>query len=154
MYRYVAAFFLISWASAFAEGRDAAYFCVQEAAGGLWYNTGTKKWEGAIFRPDNKFVLRMKYAATRTSDREAVSLFRITVTPSGSNYASPCVEFPSDTVELSSTGWMRCNANVTDYQFNINTNRFLAMYAVGYVNGRDDNSDTPSVSGGTCTKIE
>jgi hypothetical protein len=41
-----------------------------------------------------------------------------------------------------------------DYQFNLRTNRFLGAYLEGYVDGKDNNDDTPFVSGGTCSKID
>ena len=44
--------------------------------------------------------------------------------------------------------------SLPSYQFNLTNNRFLSIYDFGYIDGRDNNDETPSVSGGTCTKIE
>ena len=41
-----------------------------------------------------------------------------------------------------------------DYVFSLKTNRFLSIYSIGYMDGEDRNENTPSVSGGTCTKID
>ena len=41
-----------------------------------------------------------------------------------------------------------------DYVFSLKTNRFLSIYSIGYMDGEDSNENTPSVSGGTCTKID
>jgi hypothetical protein len=41
----------------------------------------------------------------------------------------------------------------TQYEFNVVNHRFLKIAIGQYVDGGDENSDTPSVSGGLCTKI-
>lgn len=41
------------------------------------------------------------------------------------------------------------------YVFNLKTNRFLEIYAAGFIDGiKDNDSATPLIAGGTCTKIE
>jgi hypothetical protein len=47
-----------------------------------------------------------------------------------------------------------CSASLKDYVFNLKQGRFLAVYAVGYVNGFDNNDNTPAIDGGRCTKID
>ena len=41
-----------------------------------------------------------------------------------------------------------------EYKFNLKNNRFLRAYLAGYVNGMNENSDTPYVSDGTCIKTD
>ena len=41
-----------------------------------------------------------------------------------------------------------------EYKFNLKNNRFLRAYLAGCVNGMNENSDTPYVSGGTCIKTD
>jgi hypothetical protein len=41
-----------------------------------------------------------------------------------------------------------------EYKFNLKNYRFLRAYLAGYVNGMNENSDTPYVSGGTCIKTD
>jgi hypothetical protein len=38
-----------------------------------------------------------------------------------------------------------------DYKFNFVNHRFIEIYKGGYINGANDNNDTPKVSGGDCT---
>jgi hypothetical protein len=46
------------------------------------------------------------------------------------------------------------NVNRLTYIFNLTTLRFLNIYDIGYVGGKDDNSDNPAVAVGICTKID
>jgi hypothetical protein len=150
-----------SWADfALGQSKDAAYYCVAEFAGGLLYDATAKKWQGASFRADNKFVMRMKYVGSRIeqsgSSDWSITEYMVTITEAGKAYASPCSDAGSYEAKpvLSSNSWIVCNSSLTDYQFNLKTNRFLSVYAQGYAGGDDNNKNTPSVSGGTCTKID
>ena len=51
-------------------------------------------------------------------------------------------------------GGFRCVTITEDFVVNIKTLRFLRIYPLGYVSGQDNNDNTPSVSGGTCTTID
>src|SRR5262245_6976474 len=137
---------------AFAQSKDVAYRCVGEPAGGLSYNEQTKKWEGASFRPQQQFVLRMKFVRAR----ENVSDYGATATTSGKDTGLPCTT--TDTEEtvtvVDSDRSFSCTTVAYDYVFNLSTNRFLSMYVYGYVDGKDSNDNTPVVEGGTCTKID
>jgi len=154
---------LTSSGSALAQSKDAAYYCVADAAGGLKYNESMKKWEGASFRPEAKFALRMNFLRARVQKEEYSSLvaeeqvsdYTVTVTTSGSNTGVDCIsQYPSKTVTVYESGNFRCYTAVTEYIFNVRTNRFLAISRVGYVGGEDNNDNTPSIQGGTCTKID
>lgn len=57
-----------------AQSKDATYYCVAEAAGGLKYNETMKKWEGGSFSPEAKFVLRMNFLRARVQKEEYSSL--------------------------------------------------------------------------------
>jgi hypothetical protein len=41
-----------------------------------------------------------------------------------------------------------------DMQANLSNMRFLSTYAMGYLDGVDDNSNNPSIKAGTCVKIK
>jgi hypothetical protein len=62
---FIAAVLLVASDGALAQPQDVAYYCVGDAAGGLWYNEKTKKWEGASFRAEQKFVLKMNFVRAR-----------------------------------------------------------------------------------------
>jgi hypothetical protein len=123
--------------AAFAQSKQASYSCVAEAAGGVAYNPVTKKWEGTAFdvaADSSRFVLRL-------------APNKLTITPSGSSSVNECVESSGRKYEWS----IRCTAALTDFVFDLGSNRYLAAYLVGYVGG--DNNGTPSVTAGTCKKI-
>lgn len=140
--------------------RDATYFCNVKAAGGLRYDEQTKVWRSANFKPGNSFVLKLKFVASRTqkswNDKdEPVNDFSVTLTEEGSNSEKKCYNSRTfkEIITISSINYINCNSSITEYTFNLESNRFLAAYLVGYVGGDDNNDDTPSISGGTCTKI-
>ena len=121
------------------ERRDGAYYCTVQFSGGIAYNESLKRWQGTSFQPSGNFVVRLKYLKSRTvnvTDKFSYDIddYDVHITDEGAN------------------GYLHCGA-ITNYEFNFKNNRFLEVYAVGYVNGVDKNGDTPSVSGGTCTKI-
>jgi hypothetical protein len=126
---------------ALGQESDRAYYCVVEASGGIHYNQVTKKWEGTGFYDPAgwfyKFVLRVKA-------NEQV------ITYSATNMPEQCISNNArsvyDLVISCSAGWM-------EYTFDFSTNRFLAVYPLGYTNGVNNNSNTPFIAGGTCTKI-
>jgi len=138
-----------------AQAVEESYFCNGEFAGGLTFDTGTKHWRGGVFHVDRKFVLNVKIVGTRMDGITPVDDLRVTVTASGSNFAAPCVDTrePANSI-ASKYGMIFCTVSFTDYTISRRTNRFLTVYAVGYVSGEDNNDDTPSVTGGICTKIK
>jgi hypothetical protein len=164
MIRFAVPFLLfnaIAVCSSSAQSNSASYFCVVEFAGGLAYNETLRRWDAARFRPEGKFVLRMQLLKSRTiktfsEKEEVVHDYMVTITKSGANSAIPCTSDSPQSrpaVTVDSYGWLTCSSSLTDYKFNLKTNRFISAYLIGYADGRDTNSDTPSISGGTCTKI-
>ncbi len=146
-----------------AEGSDtSSYFCVVEASGGVAYSANMKKWVGMTFNPDGKFVLRLRQLGRRSEKNvlgndEAVTDYSISLTESGSSTARTCERIGSvdPTVTVYGDRAIYCADGTTDYVFNIAANRFLASDMRGYVFGKNENSeDYPSISAGTCTKIE
>jgi hypothetical protein len=143
--------------------KNAAYFCIAEASGGLYYNGTTKGWEGSSFKAEQKFILRLKFLRTRMqkgtfifATDEAVSDYEVTTTQSGSNFAEGC-ESDSGAKEITvvdQLGYVNCEESFGRLKFNLKSNRFLLAYLSGFVNGKENNDDTPAVSGGACTKIE
>jgi hypothetical protein len=144
------------------ELKNASYFCTVEFAGGLAFNDTSKNWESVKFRPDNKFVLKLQFVSKRLQKNmisekdEPVADFNATLTKAGTSEGHPC--FSQDSGQtLSMTGdfdYLSCDYFPSEYQFNLKNNRFLTYYKFGYLNGTDNNDNTPAVSGGTCTKID
>jgi hypothetical protein len=143
--------------SALGAGRDSSYFCAEDFVGGLSYDVSQKKWGTAKFRPEAKFVLRLKYIRSWIKDDENVDDYNVIITHLGSTYNAECLDFSQSQHEVVSDRKytnLRCRANESDYIFNLKNSRFLSVYPVGYVEGEDNNDNTPHVSGGTCTKMD
>ena len=145
------------------ELKNASYFCAVEFAGGLAFNKTLKKWESAKFRADSKFILKLEFLRrgiqkAPTGVDEPFADFNVTITEAGTNNINPC--FPMERVadlNVKMTGnfdRLNCISAFSEHVFNLKTNRFLAYYKYGYVDGNDNNDDTPGVFGGTCTKID
>jgi hypothetical protein len=145
-----------------AEGPDTSvYFCIAEASGGVAYNANMKKWVGMTFNPDDKFVLRLRQLSRRSEknvlgNNEVVTDYNISLIDSGSNTARTCQKIGSvdSTITVYGDRALYCADGTTDYVFNIAANRFLASDMRGYAFRRDISEDSPSISAGTCTKIE
>jgi hypothetical protein len=146
-----------------AEGSGtSSYFCVVEASGGVAYNANMKKWVGMTFNPDGKFVLRLRQLSRRSEKNalgndEAVTDYNISLTEFGSGTDRTCEKIGSvdPTITVYGDRALYCADGATDYVFNITANRFLASDMRGYVFGKNESSeDYPSISAGTCTKIE
>jgi len=155
--------FAVVFPSAVAKSQqhDGSYYCVAEFSGGIAYNEALKKWEGVRFRPSHKFVVRFKYAGPHKEADGIQSYgddYFVTITPSGSDKAEACQDSKrSDRIEFTSDGVRGdCGVFPRRYIFNLKHKRFQATFeAADYVIGSDDkNSDTASISGGTCTKIQ
>ena len=143
-----------SFVLAVEQGKDVSYFCVVEFAGGLSFNQKTNKWEGTKFRTDDKFVLRLKFLQSRTEkshfgEDQQVHDYKVTIIKSGTSSAVAC---GGDSVSVTAER-VECTSTMTNYQFNLENNKFLGSYPHGYVDGIDNGEDTPRVSGGRCMKI-
>jgi hypothetical protein len=143
------------------ELKNASYFCTVEFAGGLAFNESLKKWDSAKFLPHRKFVLKLQFISKGIQKDaggkdQPVADFKVALTEAGTNDGSYC--FPQDYKGLPSMigtfDYLNCFNFPSEYQFNLKTNRFLSYYKFGYLEGKDNNDDTPAVSGGTCTKID
>jgi hypothetical protein len=138
-----------------------AYYCVAEFAGGLSFDESRKTWESARLHHDSKVVLRLRYEGT-VKQKDALSEtlwenYTVTLETAGEKHAALCTsdfDYPSKTVLVGSYGYVSCTANLTLYRFNLRNNRFLAAYLQGFVNGADNNDNSPNVAGGRCTKID
>jgi hypothetical protein len=143
---------------AFSESKDGAYHCVVEMSAGLGFDRTSKKWFATTFRVDQKFVLRMKYGGSRmakvTGEEVQVSDYDITITDAGTDFDRPCSHNQKMATIHDDDGGFRCGTITEDFFVNIKTLRFLRIYPLGYVSGQDNHDNTPSVSGGTCTKID
>ena len=145
-----------------AQSKDGAYYCVTEFSGGLAYNETLKRWQSATFRPTYKFVTNFKYIGPHINDSGVAPYsedYYVTITPSGGDKSEDCLTYflaRSEKIEFTIAGGLgSCETIGARYSFNLKNKRFLRVFENGYVNGgADKDSDTPSIGGGTCTKIQ
>lgn len=143
-------------------GKDASYFCAEDISAGLVFDQRTKQWKSTTFRADKKFVLRLKLLETHKSPAD-INRYKYNVTITDAGFSEPwkCLnshlsstgtgDDPVVVLDLFDVFW--CTAGGHEFKFNFKNNRFLRASLIGYVDGKDDR-DTPSIDGGTCTKID
>ena len=57
-------------------------------------------------------------------------------------------------LSIGENGVFRCEATLYEYIINLETLRFLEVYARGYVDGRDEEGNSPSITVGKCSRIQ
>src|SRR5262249_53877696 len=144
-----------------------AYYCTAEVAAGLTYSEAQQKWVGASFHANNQFVVRLNLVRTYVRKKERqfdedqlMKVYEVTITPRGENRERQCVSASGDK-EIVVHGFYNivgCDAYGLDYKINLNINRYLMTYSVGYAvavgEHGEGHADTPMVEGGICTKIQ
>jgi len=143
MNKYIAILLLAFSGSAFAD----PWLCITEHAAGIVFENG--KWLSARIAVDDsieKYIVRKLKKSDTYSDTHAYAVF-----PFGKDYSLfNCASRPTD------DGKMICLGGGSNSTFNFSniTGRFVATYADGYWRDLDDeNSDTPLVTIGRCSKI-
>ena len=158
----VAVFLLLSTISCAAQPiGDKAYYCEAQFSGGLAFSETTKRWGATTFRPSDKFVLKLKYLEKRL-EKDALGKpveryhYRITTTDAGQSDPMPCFDFRNEqaTVWIGNGLYFNCEGVTRTYIFNLKANRFLSTYLNGFIDGVDNNDNTPFVAGGLCTLIQ
>lgn len=159
----ICSFFAVSTtATAQSDTFGGKYLCIDEAAGGIYWNETTKDWRGTSFTASDKFIFSLSNGITRSAkdwlgDDVEVTDYSITVKEFGSDNTADC--FPpgqsvGDRVTVEMHGWVTCSSYFVQYRVNTPNLRYLSAYLVGFASGIDNNDNTPSVKGGTCTKID
>jgi hypothetical protein len=112
---------------------ETSYLCMPDEASGFRFNPYQKSWEPVIFKVAQEKILLKK------SDRgwEWVKF--------GHKYGSLCKEMDKS---------LQCDIYVGEVLLNRNTLRYIETYMIGYVNGSDNNDNTPFIAIGRCTPLE
>jgi hypothetical protein len=128
--------------------------------GGLEYNKALKEWEGGTAKPSRNFVMKLTFRQTvkgqnrdeydkiQTEDRDE---FDVTITEEG-DASVGCLESMEKFPSINKYAFLECSRmGLIEYKFNFLNHRFIVIYKGGYINGANDNNDTPEISGGVCT---
>jgi hypothetical protein len=148
----------ISSAALSLERRDGAYYCTVKFSGGVAYNDALKRWEGATFKLGPNFVLKLSFRQTTKAPAGSFlsdsDEYDVTITEEGNSDTTLCMGFDGKPPSMISP-YMSCTwlLGLYEFQFDFDNHRFTRIFRAGYIDGGDKYSDTPSISGGLCTKI-
>lgn len=135
------------------------YICVGEAAGGIRYDDKTKKWIPTHFRVDNdKFIIKVTATGRTTYDTgfspvETVMGYSVEYSVPGSGDTQECYLPEGVNGKIVTNGRFRCQSALTRYQFNLISMRYMEAYESGFIDGEDNNDNTPSITIGYCSKF-
>jgi hypothetical protein len=132
----------------------------REIRGGLEYNNTLKDWPGAILKPNRNFMMKLTFRQPiKSRDRDEFDKgqiddndeYDVTITEEGDAPVSR-LESRDKLPSINKYAFLECSRiGLIDYKFNFVNRRFIEIYKGGYINGANDNNDTPKVSGGVCT---
>jgi len=122
---------LISQNIAYAQE---GYLCVSEAAGGVSYDKGSKTWKGTSFN-----IKSEKQLITKKGNKWIIKDF-------GSTLENECTISSASNI-------MKCDKIHSDLILNTKTLRYISSYLWGYIDGVDNNNNTPHIEIGICTKL-
>jgi hypothetical protein len=155
---------LLLLSPAYSQSRSTSYNCVPEFSGGVRYNSAAKRWEGSVFDPNSaasKFILKLTYLG-RHKEISALLLdideYTVTISQPVDKIPEFCLGY-DNSLRIETLGeehnTIKCvtPSNGYDYIISINSHRFLRAYIYGYTDGVDNDENTPSITGGTCTEI-
>ena len=122
------------------------WLCVSDQSVGFRFENST--WNIARF-VDRKYLITKKdgrYSATEIGSKN-----RIRNCEADLNYKD-YKEFREGIVEDSEVTW-QCRGPGTIFRFHLGELRYRRAYLFGYVNGADNNDDTPAIERGRCSPI-
>jgi hypothetical protein len=119
------------------------YVCIGEQATGFHWN-GTTWAQTALQVADQKYII----ADVDPKDfRSQNGRYTVSVTGLGEHFPSSLCETPQfETISCHSEAY-------GEMRINLHNLRWLSFYPHGYVNGADNNDDTPGVTIGRCSKL-
>ncbi len=146
---------------------EGSYFCVANASGGVSFNDTLNKWDSTGFTASGRYVVNVA-RHSETTDRwgKLRTVYTVTVSEHGvveSDYLSNICSTTDSTLRsynllthfISDTGQLSCQRFGGDWNWkmNLENGRFMSTYVLGYLDGIDNNDNTPSIEIGTCSRI-
>ncbi|WP_303293442.1 hypothetical protein [Marinobacter sp. ST-43] len=137
------ALFLILLVVTVARAEENQFFCVAEEVVGFAYSP-TKGWHGSNFDSgDKKFVIRklQKDELGFSEDKVMYGFFELGA------------DSTLDLCEIQHGGLISCRSFMGEAIFEPGSGRFIRTYTFGYWLGGNEESDTPYIMRGRCSKI-
>ena len=129
-----------------AEDAEIRLLCQPTAAGGVYFDESTQEWQGTRFNPGKDgFVLTNTFKGPNADWYEGFAFYAVSI---GQDHASGGCETEAD-----SSGRLTCFYSGQHLYVNLETNRYLVLYPHGYIDGVDNNDNTPYAKVGTCTRF-
>lgn len=142
-----------------AEGKhEGVFLCVPELSGGIRFDEFSKRWTYGGFRTDGKsFVFKITPSRLMELEigatRYRAMAYDMTVSRPGENRVDNCRSMTGGALLTYENGLFECTTGFLDYKLNIGPMRFMEVYSHGYIDGRDQAGNTPSISVGKCSRI-
>ena len=113
------------------------WLCIADMTTGFAFENG--KWARVDFlTEDNRFIVSRKQVVGSTKVRYHVTKF-------GEKFGRQCdPDFPNE------QGFLFCEG-VANFKINTNTGRYMRVYPFGFIDGIDNNNNTPLIEIGKCS---
>jgi hypothetical protein len=146
--------------------RSGTYLCTESTGAGVRYNENSGLWEGRTLEAQGKFMVRIELVRQRSvfgkpgeppiitgADYRATMSLPVSNVPGPER--RPCVPHGGDAelVVIGGDNEIVCRVLPYDLALNLSTGRFILTSRAGFIDGRDANGSTPSVSIGNCIRI-
>lgn len=141
------------------------YLCIADASGGIRYDDASNQWVGTRFNTDKRYILTAK--ANGLVNDPIFDLPKMTYIITWKQHGANWDEFMSGCWTVSDElrkinpmssyldfGSLNCRAYGGPLTVNFNNLRFMSTYLYGFVDGMDNNENTPFIHVGKCTKID
>lgn len=126
-----------------ANNDGASFLCSPVANGGIYYNEQSKKWSGTSFSTSTElFTIQGNYQGNGSDERYPFQIIKM-----GEKYPSGYCE-----QGFSDAGWLLCQS-FGPFYFSRETMRYMSFYNFGYLDGVDNNDNTPVLEVGECVQI-
>jgi hypothetical protein len=131
--KIVVLFSLLSFSS-ITWGEDITYLCIATKSTGFYYDKSSKEWTNTTFKiSDSKKLIKKKGSSWEWSEF-------------GDKHSRPyCKERGKDYVD--------CNTFGGELSLNTKNMRYMETYIFGYIDGQDNNDNTPAITIGKCSPL-
>jgi hypothetical protein len=138
------------------------FLCVPELASGIRFDMARRRWTHGQFRTNgNSIVVKVEVSGRGEVDLFGelvhVTEYAVSVSKLGEQNSEICIDNGSSKgidVHISNNGLIRCSTGLLDFKVNLGTMRYLEVYANGYIDGRDEEGNTPAITVGKCSRID
>ena len=120
-------------------GAEERYQCVPDQAAGFSFDLSAQRWKSMNLRAEGE-----KYIIREATPSESA----LAIVSAGANYEE-CRS--TNGFENSGKAYFECIFG--EFIFNKNTGRFLRTYTAGYIDGLDNNENTPAILIGRCSQF-